>query len=232
MPHDCNLGALHNASPKIRGPSPNKIGGPKHAKFGTVSYNFRLRSRISPERVKISKIGRGLHGLICKQTSSKTARHHAVNDPIALALTSAGIPVSNEPPGLNRRDGKRPDGLTLILWQGGKPVCWDVTLVSTLADSYLHMSAETAGGAADLAAYRKEAKYSDFPSSCIFQPLAFETLGPLSVSTTAFVTELGRRLSQSTDDSRESFSVSVAIQRFNSVLLQETFDFTDGQPDL
>ena len=66
------------------------------------------------------------------------------------------------------------------------------------------MSAQTAGGAADLAASRKEAKYSDLPSSYTFQPLAFETLGPLSASSTAFVTELDRRLSESTDDSRET----------------------------
>jgi len=40
------------------------------------------------------------------------------------------------------------------------------------------------------------------------------------------VTELGRRLSESTDDSRETAflfqRLSVAIQRFNSVLIQET----------
>jgi len=62
-------------------------------------------------------------------------------------------------------------------------------------------------------------------------------MGPLSASTTAFVTELGRRLSESTDDSRETVflfqRLSVAIQRFNSVVigLQETFDFSDGQPE-
>jgi len=43
-------------SPKIRGPSPKEIVGPKHAKFGPISYNFRFWSRISPERDKISKI--------------------------------------------------------------------------------------------------------------------------------------------------------------------------------
>jgi len=58
--------------------------------------------------------------------------------------------------------------------------------------------------AADLAASRKEAKYSDLPSSYTFQPLAFETLGPLNASSMAFVTELGRRLPESTDDPRES----------------------------
>jgi len=40
------------------GPPPKEIEGQKHAKFGAISDNFRLRSRISPERVKISKIGK------------------------------------------------------------------------------------------------------------------------------------------------------------------------------
>jgi len=42
---------------KIGDPPPKQIGGPKHAKFWPISYNFRLQSRISPDRVKISKIG-------------------------------------------------------------------------------------------------------------------------------------------------------------------------------
>ena len=108
-------------------------------------------------------------------------------------------------------------------------------MISLLADSYLHLSAQTAGDAADLAASRKEAKYSDLPSSYTFQPLAFETFGPLNASSMAFVTELSR-LSESTDDPRETAflfqRLSVAVQRFNAVLIQETFDFSDGQPDL
>jgi len=52
------LGVLYNVSPKIWGPSPKVIGGQKHAKFGAISGNFRLRSRISPERDKTSKIGK------------------------------------------------------------------------------------------------------------------------------------------------------------------------------
>ena len=38
------------------GHSPKKIGGQKHAKFRSILYNLRLWSRISPERLKISKI--------------------------------------------------------------------------------------------------------------------------------------------------------------------------------
>jgi len=37
---------------------PKQIGGQKRAKFGAILDNFKLRSRISPERVKISKIGK------------------------------------------------------------------------------------------------------------------------------------------------------------------------------
>ena len=113
-------------------------------------------------------------------------------------------------------------------------------MVSTLADSYLYSSVvsppHTAGGAADLAASSKEVKYADLPSSYTFQPLAFETLGPLSSSTTVFLTELGRRLSASTGEPRETDflfqRLSIAVQRFNAVLIQETFDFSDGQPEL
>jgi len=77
----------------------------------------------------------GIHGSVCKQASSRIARHQAINDVIARAITAAGVPVTKEAVGLARLDGKRPDGLTLIPWQGSTPMTWDVTVVSTLADS-------------------------------------------------------------------------------------------------
>jgi len=50
------------------------------------------------------------------------------------------------------------------------------------------------------------------------------------------LTELGRRLSASTGEPRETAflfqRLSIAVQRFNAVLIQETFDLSDGQPDL
>jgi len=52
------------------------------------------------------------HGLVCKQAPSKTTRHQAINDVIARAVTSSGIPVTKEPVDLTKLDGKRPDGLT------------------------------------------------------------------------------------------------------------------------
>ena len=56
----------------------------------------------------------GLHSFVCKRALGRSARHHALNDMIARALASAGTPVTKEPRGLLRSDGKRPDGLTLI----------------------------------------------------------------------------------------------------------------------
>jgi len=73
---------------------------------------------------------RGQQGLICKQAPSRIVRHNVMNDIIFRSLSSAGIPASKEPTGLTRLDGKRPDGLTLVPWQGGKPVTWDITVVS------------------------------------------------------------------------------------------------------
>ena len=43
-----------------------------------------------------------------------------------------------EPRGLYRTDGKRPDGVTMIPWEMGKQLVWDVTVVDALAPSRLN----------------------------------------------------------------------------------------------
>jgi len=65
--------------------------------------------------------------------------------------------------GLSRSDGKRPDGLSLIPWQEGKSLCWDVT-----AYSYLQSATASAGAVAELAATRKVASYSTLEDQYIF----------------------------------------------------------------
>ena len=42
----------------------------------------------------------GIHGSVCKQAPSRTARHQAINDVIARAITVSGVPVTKEPIGL------------------------------------------------------------------------------------------------------------------------------------
>jgi len=169
---------------------------------------------------------RGIHGLSCRLAFGRMARHHEVNDLVWRALCKANVPSVKEPSGLVRDDGKRPDGSTLIPWHAGKAMAWDVTVVNTLAESYLSISASP-GGTAEHAAARKSVKYSSLPTSHIFQPLAFETLGPINSSGITFLSELGRRLSSITGDQRESTylfqRVSLAVQRYNSVAFKGTF---------
>jgi len=104
----------------------------------------------------------GVHSLMCKKAPGRTAIHHSLNDLIARGFASAGFLVTKEPTGLFRSDGKRPDGLTLVPWQSGKALCWDVTVTCPLADSYVTGAACEAVSAADLelAASRKEEKYA------------------------------------------------------------------------
>ena len=170
---------------------------------------------------------RGNHGLACRQSSGRTARHHHLNDVIWRALSRAGIPSSKEPSGLSRSDGKRPDGMTLIPWQGGKSLLWDVTVADTLAVSHLPITSRQPGAAAENASDRKEVKYAELARAHIFMPVAFETLGPIGVKATDFLSELGRRISAVTHDLREvSYlfqRVSVAIQRFNGVCFRGSF---------
>jgi len=102
-------------------------------------------------------------------------------------------------------------------------------VVSTLADSYLHSTSHSAGSTAVTASTRKESKYSSLPPNYIFQQIAIETHGPLNSSALNFLSEVGRRLTSLSGDSREiSFlfqCLSMLIQRFNSALIMDSFCF-------
>jgi len=175
---------------------------------------------------------RGLHSFVCKRAPGRAARHHALNDLVARSFAAAGVPVTKEPAGLSRTDGKRPDGLTLVPWQSGKPLCWDVTVICTLADSYVNGAAREAGAAAEVAASRKEEKYADLDSRYLFEPIAVETLGVLNSSANSLLKEIGYKISVNTGESREvSFlhqRISVLVQRFNAILLHDSLPTTDG----
>ena len=130
----------------------------------------------------------GSHAWSCKRNAGRIQRHGFVNDKRTMMIR-AGIPAVKEPQGLVRVDGKRPDGLTLVPWQCGRSATWDVTVVDTLATSYITQSATNAASAAEAAASRKTAKYSTLSHSYHFYPVAIETLGPLSVNSQLFICE-------------------------------------------
>ena len=70
----------------------------------------------------------------------------------------------------------------------------------------------------------------------LFRSIALETLGPLDPSALDFLRELCWRLSAATGDVRETAflfqRLSVVIQRYNSVLIYESFHDLDLEPDL
>ena len=103
---------------------------------------------------------KGLHGLSCRKSGPRHARHYQLNDLIWRAVKRAQIPATKEPIGLSRVDGKRPDGATLIPWKRGKPLAWNVTVLDTYAASHLAETAESAVATANKAAANKISKYS------------------------------------------------------------------------
>ncbi|NJL56119.1 hypothetical protein HC928_13765 [bacterium] len=178
---------------------------------------------------------RGLHSLVCKKAPGRIMRHQQLNDLVKRALTSVGVPATKEPVGLLRSDGRRPDGMSLIPWCEGKMVVWDVTVATTLAQSYVDDAARGAGVVAEQAATRKRDKYAELARSYLFLPLAFENLGPMNAEAVEFFKEVGRRLTEDSMDKREAFflfqRVSVMLQRFNSVLFRDSFCLDDIGPD-
>ena len=86
----------------------------------------------------------------------------------------------------------------MVPWHLGHSATWDVTVVHTLAASYVEQSAVQAGKAAEIATERKSAKYSGLSSSHILIPVAVESLGPLADDAHRFITEIGRRMTFST----------------------------------
>jgi len=194
-----------------------------------IAVALRLGSELgSPHscRCGSSVDARGTHGFVCKHAPSRVVRHHALNECVSRAFSAAVIP-EKKPTGQAHKDGKRPDGCTLIPWRGGKPLAWDITVCTTVADSYLASASHAAGGVAEQAADRKCLKYTELSATYEFQPVAVETHGPLSVSSVTFLVDLGCKISERTGEPLEvQFlfqRISVLIQRFNSVLFHDTF---------
>jgi len=97
----------------------------------------------------------------------------------------------------------------------------------TLAQSYVHETFQTPGAAAEAAAERKTSKYTSLTQSYLLVPVAADTMGAINKDDMDFLSDLGRRITQSTDDHRESAflfqRLSMLIQRYNAVAVLGTF---------
>jgi len=129
-----------------------------------------------------------------------------------------------------------PTDLTLIPWKNSICVTWDVTVTDTLVQSYLPATSGSSGAAAEAVAERKMAKYGQLAESYTFIPVAIETLGPINHAGLEFLSNHRRRISQVSNDHRESAflfqRLSVLIQRFNAVAIQGTFAHTPTEDEI
>ena len=136
-------------------------------------------------------------------------------------LATAGTPSVLEPPGLSRVDGKRPDGLTLFPWSGGKNLIWDVTCRDSLCASHVPGTSKEAGKAAVEAETAKLSLYRDLVKDYDMVPIAMETFGPFAPMAKKFIAEIGSRITQATGEKKARYflfqSISMAIQRGNVI---------------
>jgi len=146
---------------------------------------------------------------VCKHAPSRVVRHHTLNECVSCVFGTAGILVKTEPTGLAHKDGKRPDGCTLIPWHGRKPLAWFVS-------HSLHHSGRFILGLCKpcsrtrlrAIADRKCLKYTELSATYVFQPVAVETHGPLSISSVSLLqwsTWAARFLSMLVNHTKYSF---------------------------
>ena len=223
--------APHSAAWLNAIPNPN-LG--LHLDGDTVrtSVGLRLGSRLcEPHRCRCgASVGElDLHGLSCRYSAGRLPRHANLNDVVKRALATAGVPSWLEPVGLDRGDGRRPDGLTVFPFSGGLSLCWDSTCIDTFSQSAVVECALSPGAAAAAAEDRKRARYSGLTDRYRFEPIAVETAGVIGPSSLRFLAEIGRRMTGVTGERRESSwlfqRVSVAVARGNAIPMKASGNF-------
>ena len=126
---------------------------------------------------------RGLHGLSCKYSAGRFPRHSAMNYMINRALQKAGLGSVLVPPGLDRGDWSRPDGITDFPFSGSRSLVWDCTCANTFAGVHLNISTLEADKAANTVEVRKCRKYTTFAEAHQFEPIAVQTMWVFGGST-------------------------------------------------
>ena len=165
----------------------------------------------------------GHHPLSCRYSAGRLPRHAALNDVVKRTLNTAGIPSVLEPPGLDRGDGRRPDGMSVFPYKNGKALVWDATCSDTFATTNVNHCAMTAAHAANAAELSKVQKYRTLEDRYIFQPVAVEKTGVLGSFTKTFLKDLSSLMTVETGDSREGAwlrqRMSLAVVRGNALCI-------------
>ena len=102
-----------------------------------------------------------------------------------------------------------------------------ITVPDTYANSYIADAATTASAAANQAADNKTAKYQELAKTHQFAQLAIETGGAWNEKAVEFISEVGRRITEVTNEQQETMflfqRISVALKRGNAIAFRNTF---------
>ena len=140
-----------------------------------------------------------------------------------IKLDTAGLHSILEPVGLDRGDGRRPDGVTSFPFKGGKALAWDATCTDSFSASNLYSTILNPGSASRAAEDLKRQKYPQLVADFEFVPVAVVTSGIIGSAGCSLLTDIGRRILSSTNDPRQvSYifqQISVAIIRGNALAI-------------
>ena len=166
----------------------------------------------------------GLHPLSCRFSAGRFPRHSAINNIIKRSLDTAGLHSILEPVGLDRGDGRRPDGVTSFPFKGGKALAWDATCTDSFSASNLYSTILNPGSASSATEDLKRQKYPQLVADFEFVPVAVETSGIIGSAGCSLLADVGCRISRATNDPRQvSYifqQISVAIIRGNALAIQ------------
>ena len=128
---------------------------------------------------------------------------------------------------------KQPDGMSLIPWEKGRCLSWDVTIADTFADLYIKHTAEAASAVAKRATLNKIRKYEHLSHNFIFVPIACEVTGAWCTEGFEFVAD---QISKVTGNPQETSQlhqrISLAVQRGNAMCFNSCFLLTILATDL
>ena len=110
----------------------------------------------------------------------------------------------------------------------GKALIWDVTVVDTLAQSYVIGCSSKSGYAANLAEEKKCRKYAEL-TGYHFEPIGFETFGAPGTAAEKFIEKLGKLVQNPSGEARSSEflkqRISMDIPRGNAASVMGTLPY-------
>ena len=145
-----------------------------------------------------------------------------INRELAFILQKVEVPTLREPSGTHLDPHLRPDSISIVPWESGKFLAWDVTVADTLAPSYQANTCPRAGAAAAKLESQKRLKYRDILPEYTFRAIGLETLGSLGPSARSFFTSVSRRLQRASELSflRDPREYMFFLQRVSIILIR------------